>query len=104
MGALDKATAIREKQLAEFNEEEKDALEATSALKAAVTVLSKHHSLLQMPRSHLMGVAASVQNQMQKHASVLAGVLTHAERRALTSFVQSPEDYFDAAPTFNQSY
>merc|ERR1711953_925774 len=75
-----------------------------SALKAAVTVLSKHNSLLQMPRSHLVGVAASVQNQMQKHASALAGVLTHAERRALASFVQSPEDYFDAAPTFKQSY
>merc|ERR1712224_1016020 len=102
--ALDKATAIRQKQLAEFNEEEKDALEAISALKAAVTVLSKHNSLLQVPRSHLVGVAASVQNQMQKHAAVLAGVLTHAERRALASFVQSPEDYFDAAPTFKQSY
>jgi len=102
--ALDKATAIRQKQLAEFNEEEKDALEAISALKAAVTVLSKHNSLLQLPRSHLVGLAASVQNQMQKHASVLAGVLTHAERKAIASFVQSPEDYFDAAPTFKQSY
>merc|ERR1711933_228114 len=56
------------------------------------------------PRSHLMGLAASLQNQVQKHASSLAGVLTHAERRALASFVQSPEDYFDAAPTFKQSY
>merc|ERR1711933_180267 len=56
------------------------------------------------PRSHLMGLAASLQNQVQKHASSLSGVLTHAERRALASFVQSPEDYFDAAPTFKQSY
>merc|ERR550514_1633102 len=39
--ALDKATALRQKQLAEFNAEEKDALEAVSALKAAITVLSK---------------------------------------------------------------
>merc|ERR1711972_994267 len=93
-----------EKQLAEFNEEEKDALEAISALKAAVTVLSKHNSLLQIPKSHMDGVAASVQNQMQKHASLLAGVLTHAQRKAIASFVQSPEDYFDAAPTFKQSY
>merc|ERR1712014_173659 len=52
----------------------------------------------------MVGVAASIQNQMQKHASLLAGVLTHAERRAVASFVQSPEDYFDAAPTFKQSY
>merc|ERR1712061_933945 len=52
--ALDQATAIREKQLAEFNAEEKDLLESISALKAAITVL-KHHggSLLQMPRTHI---------------------------------------------------
>merc|ERR1719472_806822 len=102
--ALDKATAIRQKQLAEFNEEEKDLLGSISALKAAVTVLSKHHSLLQMPRSHAVGVAASVQNAMQKHASLLAGVLTHSERRAVAAFIQSPQDYFDASPTFKQSY
>jgi len=102
--ALDKATAIRQKQLAEFNEEEKDLLESISALKSAVTVLSKHNSFLQMPRSHIVGVAATVQNEMQKHASLLSGVITHKERRALSSFIQSPEDYFDAEPTFKQSY
>merc|ERR1719262_2051251 len=102
--ALDKATAIRQKELAEFNAEEKDALEAISALKSAVTVLSKHNSLLQIPKSHMAGVAASVQNAMQKHASLFAGVLTHKERKAIASFVQSPEDYFDADPTFKQSY
>merc|ERR1712139_410451 len=102
--ALDKATAIRQKQLAEFNEEEKDLLESISALKAAVTVLSKHNSLIQMPRSHLVGVVATVQNEMQKHASLLSGVLTHREKRAVSSFIQSPEDYFDAEPTFKQSY
>merc|ERR1712072_1081540 len=102
--ALDKATAIRQKQLAEFNEEEKDLLESISALKSAVTVLSKHNSLIQMPRSHIVGVAATVQNEMQKHASLLAGVLTHKERRTVSSFIQAPEDYFDAEPTFKQSY
>merc|ERR1719376_1243152 len=69
--ALDKATAIRQKQLAEFNEEEKDLLESISALKSAVTVLSKHNSFMQMPRSHIVGVAATVQNEMQKHSSML---------------------------------
>merc|ERR1719353_63844 len=102
--ALDKATAIRQKELAEFNAEEKDALEAISALKSAVTVLSKHNSLLQIPKSHMAGVAASVQNAMQKHASIFAGVLTHKERKAVAAFLQSPEDYFDAEPTFKQSY
>merc|ERR1719442_359245 len=52
----------------------------------------------------MVGVAASVQNTMQKHAALLAGVLTHKERRAIASFVQAPEDYFDAEPSFKQSY
>merc|ERR1711988_943888 len=69
-----------------------------------VTVLSKHNSFLQMPRSHVTGVAASVQNAMQKHASMLAGVLTHSQRKAVAAFIQAPEDYFDAEPTFKQSY
>merc|ERR1711871_1125919 len=104
--ALDQATAIREKQLAEFNAEEKDLLESISALKAAVTVLAKHNggALIQMPRSHILGVAATLQHEMQQHASLLQGVLTHSERKAVSAFIQAPEDYFDAAPTFKQSY
>jgi len=104
--ALAEATALREKQLAEFNAEEKDMLEAISALKAAITVLSKHNgeSLLQLSRSHLRGVAATVDFQLGKHASLLQGVLTPRERKVAASFAQSPEDYFDAAPTFKQSY
>merc|ERR1711920_349637 len=104
--ALDQATAIREKQLAEFNAEEKDLLESISALKAAIIVLSKHHggSLLQMPRSHVLGVAATLQFQLSKHAPLLEGVLTPRERWAAAAFIQSPGDYFDATPTFKQSY
>merc|ERR1719504_212449 len=41
---------------------------------------------------------------MQKHASLLTGVLTHSERKTVAAFVQAPEDYFDAEPTFKQSY
>jgi len=102
--SLDKATAIRTKELAEFNSEEKDMLESISALKSAIVVLSKHHSFMQVPHSHVMGIAASIQHEMQKHASLLVGVLTHRERQALAAFVQAPQDYFDAAPTFKQSY
>merc|ERR1719377_56501 len=42
--ALDQATALRQKQLAEFNAEEKDMLGTISALKQALTVLGKHNS------------------------------------------------------------
>merc|ERR550514_1647669 len=69
--ALDKATAIRQKQLAEFNEEEKDVLQSISALKSAVTVLSKHNSLIQMPRSHKMTIAMTLQRAMEQHATLL---------------------------------
>merc|ERR1719324_1619905 len=67
--ALDKATAIRQKELAEFNEEEKDVLQSISALKSAITVLSKHNSFVQVPRSQLLGVAATLQHTMQQHAA-----------------------------------
>jgi len=105
-GALDKATSIREKELADFNGEEKELLEAITALKSAVTVLSKHHggAFLQVPRGSAAGVAGTLQRVMAKHARLLQGVLTHSERRAAAAFIQSPQDYFDAEPTFKQSY
>jgi len=104
--ALDQATALRQKELAEFNAEEKDALQAISALKSAITVLSKHNAgaFMQMPATHLQGIANTLQYQMQKHASLFQGVLTHSERRTIAAFVQAPQDYFDAEPTFKQSY
>merc|ERR1711933_568970 len=104
--ALDKATAIREKQLAEFNAEEKDLLESISALKSAVTVLSKHQggAFLQLPQSHILGVATTIQHEMQKHAALLQGVITPSQKRAAAAFIQAPQDYFDAKPTFKQSY
>jgi len=86
--ALDEATAIREKELAEFNEEEKETLQALSALKQAVTVLAKHHggaasTFLQVPRSSMMSVAASLQHLTTRT------VVTRSQRRAVASFVQS---------------
>jgi len=41
---------------------------------------------------------------MDKHSGLLQGVITHKERRAVSAFLQSPEDYFDAEPTFKQAY
>jgi len=91
--SLDAATAIRTKQLAEFNGEEKDLLESISALKSAVTVLSKHNSLLQVPRSHMLGVAATLQHELTKHADMLEGLITPSARKMIGAFVQSPEEF-----------
>merc|ERR1719487_1287037 len=41
---------------------------------------------------------------MHKHSGLLQGVLTHSQKKKINSFVQAPEDYFDAEPTFKQSY
>merc|ERR1719424_2554847 len=52
-GALDKGTALRHKELAEFNAEEKSTIQTIESLKNAVIALSKHHeaSLLQQENS-----------------------------------------------------
>merc|ERR1719171_1343290 len=68
--SLDKATAIRQKELAEFNAEEKELLESVSALKSAITVLSKHHggAFVQgqvIAPQHLMSIATMLQHEMQ---------------------------------------
>merc|ERR1719326_2190922 len=51
-----------------------------------------------------MGVAATMQYQMRKHSALLQDVFTDAQHQEVTAFVQSPTDYFDAEPTFKQSY
>ena len=75
-----------------------DLLGSISALKSAVTVLGKHNSLMQMPQSHVEGIAASVQHVMQRHASLLEGVLTHSERKVVAAFVQQPASAGSYAP------
>jgi len=100
--AVDKATAMRAKGLAEFNAEEKEALQAISALKSAITVLSKHHggAFLQKESSSLKAetteTVAAVMEQaeegvakvLQKNAKVLDQMISPRQQRVLKSFVQ----------------
>jgi len=105
--ALDDASALRTKELAEFNAAEKDALQSIQALKNAILVLSKHHpgsALLQMSTPQMLEIATILSHEMQKNSAVLEGVLTPEQKKAVAAFEQSPEDYFDAEPTFKQSY
>lgn len=94
--ALSKATALRMKEQGEFNADEKDMLQAVSALKAAILVISKHHSaaLLQGSASDSKQVTTLLQHVLQKHGSLLDGVLTHKQRKIIGSFVQAPESFF----------
>merc|ERR1719263_1658286 len=86
--ALDQATAIRQKELAEFNAEEKDLLGSISALKSAVTVLSKHNSASLLQIGSMSAITSGVQAAMEMHKDLLMGVFTHKQRRAVTAFLQ----------------
>merc|ERR1719478_763640 len=88
--ALDKATALRQKQLAEFNAEEKDALEAISALKSAIVVLSKHHGGASALQEKLVSISSMLSHQLHKHADILGEVITPSQKRTIASFVQAP--------------
>merc|ERR1719191_88357 len=103
--ALDTATALRTKQLAEFNEEEKDMLQSISSLKSAVIALSKHHeAMLQDSDDAYYTIVTMLHEQLRKHKDLLAEVITPHQRKAIESFIQKPEDYFAAQPTFMQSH
>jgi len=86
--ALDQATAIRQKELAEFVQEEKYLLQSIDGLASAITVLSKHNgaAFLQVD---VQGAVSTIQYQVAKNAKLLEGVLTHTERKKIAAFIQS---------------
>jgi len=95
--ALDKATALRKKQMAEFNTEEKDMLQTIRSLKGAVTTLSKHHgasALIQQSLSvhdnAVMEATILIQKQLHEHSELL----TPHQKKVAESFLASPDDYF----------
>merc|ERR1719398_231522 len=103
--SLDKATAMRQEELAEFNAEEKDVLQSIGALKSAIIVLSKHHEFLQtMPSEQLINIASMIQWQFRQHKDMVNKIVSPSQRKAVTAFIQAPSDFFDAEPTFKQSY
>merc|ERR1719428_1076272 len=88
--ALETATALRQKQLAEFTEEEKDMLGSIGSLGSAVTVLGKHRaSFLQLSDSNLINIAATIREQLRKHRFLLQEVVSPSQRRMLEAFSQS---------------
>merc|ERR1719515_469541 len=90
-GSLDKASAIRMKELAEFNEEEKNLISSIKSLKDAIIVLKKHSTLVQVDeasQTDMLSVSAALEHAMQKHAELLGGVLTPSQRRMAAAFVQ----------------
>jgi len=100
--ALDKATAVRKKELAEFNAEEKSSLATIASLKGAVAALSKHHeaSLLQSESTEetmdFSQVVADLHMSVHKNSDLLSQMLTKRQRKSLTAFLQSPDNFMDS--------
>jgi len=93
--ALDSATALRKKQLAEFNAEEKDMLQTITSLKGAVIALSKHHesAFLQTSQSDqemaMMKAVVSIQHALKTHSDMLAEVVTPHQRKVVAALSQT---------------
>jgi len=90
--------ALRKKQMAEFNSEEKDLLGSISSLKAAVITLDKHHKGASlMGKSSLTGVEEMLRHQMAKHKMMLLGVISPTQKKIVAAgFLQ--QDYKPAKP------
>lgn len=104
--SLEAATALRNKQKADFISEEKEMVQSIQALNAAVVVLGKHHGgAALLSSSAAANAVATVRSELRRHGDLLRGFITPRQRRALSAFLQAGgSDYFDVAPTFKQAY
>jgi DNA repair exonuclease SbcCD ATPase subunit len=95
--ALRKADALRQKDLAEFNANEKDLIQSISSLKGAVTTMSKHHSFLQ----------TGTQVHSLKHE--LTAVLKRAslsveQKQKVQQFLEQPAGFSSYEPASGQIF
>jgi len=98
--ALDKATAMRKKELAEFNAEEKETIQTVGSLKSAIVALSKHHeaaSFLQESTTtasmQRMQMWTSVKHQLHKHQDTLKGWFTPRQRKQMYAYVEEAQNH-----------
>jgi len=92
--SLAKATSLREKQKAEFTEEEKEMVQSIRALDAAITVLSKHHTgaALLSAEAVVANVSKTIEFINRKGRGSLSQVAkaatTPTQQRTLAEFIQ----------------
>jgi DNA repair exonuclease SbcCD ATPase subunit len=100
--ALEKATAVRQKELAEFNAEEKSSLQTIASLKGAVNKLAKHHdaAFLQTDTSaddfEMIKLMTDLKHAVHKNQDVVNTMLSPRQRKAVAAFVQNPDNFIDA--------
>merc|ERR1719171_2860812 len=92
--ALSQATAMRTKDLAVFNGNEKDAIGSIASLKSAVTVLGKHNTgFLQNSDDTVASVTHVIKTELKDKKLPLLP----SQRKTMEAFLQSPSDFFSAA-------
>merc|ERR1719399_1767646 len=83
--ALEKATAVRKKELAEFNAEEKSSLGTIASLKGAIGKLAKHHdaAFLQQETSDesmdVINIVTDLHAAMRKNNDLINQMLTQKQ-------------------------
>jgi len=99
--ALNKATAIRAKDAAEFHEEEKNAIQSITGLKNAVITLGKHHDASAM---------VEIQHELKRHLGgdserVFARLgLSPKQSRNFNSFLQQSSSARNAEPASGEIF
>jgi len=109
--SLEEATAMREKELAAFNAEEKETITTVGSLKAAVTALSKHHdaaSFLQLETTstsvHSIEMWSTLKAQLHRQASLLEGAFTPHQKKKVFSFIQESVEHGSFAPASGEIF
>jgi uncharacterized small protein (DUF1192 family) len=104
--ALRKADAMRQKDLAEFNADEKDMLQSIQALGNAVTVLSKHHDSFLQTTADSKEVLMTVRNSLVKalKKTLSKANLTPSQKGKVESFLQQPAGFQSYAPASGQIF
>jgi len=87
--ALDEATAVRTKELAEFNQGDKDAIVAIKGLHGAVQTLSSHNAGAALTQEAMLQLQ-QVLSQHMGHRQLAHLGLAAKQRHVVTSFLQQP--------------
>jgi len=93
--ALEKATGVRKKEMAEFNEEETASLQTVSSLKGAIAALSKHQSasFMQTGASEVRKSMADLKERLNKQQHILN--LSKKQKKHLSAFLHAPESFLE---------
>jgi hypothetical protein len=96
--SLAKATALREKQLEEFQSEEKDLLESVGALKSAIVVLSKHNKAFLQSAAYTEAekkkekqMLLSLKSVYDRHHDEITSQMTPEQSRKLQQLIQQAQ-------------